>query len=127
MADRLIDSFSSSSIQELSLISVSQSDTNRTLLLNNPENFSNDVFGPVSYSRTPQTLWKSILVKQKENIVVIEKPQEKELEHKKLMDQFKNPPEVFSETLEISRANRALFMQSLMLSTLQSSEKMENS
>lgn len=126
MTDHLIDSFSNSSIQDLTLISVSQSDPNRTILLNNPGNSGTEIFGPVSFSRTPQTLWKSLIVKPKANLV-IEKPQEKEPEHKKLMDQLNVPSEVSNECLEISRANRAFFMQSLMLSTLQSMEKMENS
>ena len=126
MTDHLIDNFSDTSIQDLSLISVSQSDPNRTILLNSPGNFGTEIFGPVSFSRTPQTLWKALIVKPKENLV-IEKCQEKEPEHKKLMDLFIVPSEVLNETLEISRANRALFMQSLMLSTLQSLEKMENS
>ncbi|CAO1423984.1 unnamed protein product [Diamesa hyperborea] len=118
MTDHLIDNFSNTSVQDLSLISASQTDPSR--------NFGTEIFGPVSFSRTPQTLWKSLIVKPKANLV-IEKPQEKELEHKKLMDRFNVPSEVLNETLEISRANRALFMQSLMLSTLQSLEKMENS
>lgn len=126
MTDHLIDNFSNTSIQDLSLISASQSDPSRTILLNSPGNFGTEIFGPVSFSRTPQTLWKSLIVKPKANLV-IEKPQEKELEHKKLMDRFNVPSEVLNETLEISRANRAFFMQSLMLSTLQSLEKMENS
>ncbi|CAO1441323.1 unnamed protein product [Diamesa tonsa] len=126
MTDHLIDNFSNTSIQDLSLISASQSNPSRTILLNSPGNFGTEIFGPVSFSRTPQTLWKSLIVKPKANLV-IEKPQEKELEHKKLMDRFNVPSEVLNETLEISRANRALFMQSLMLSTLQSLKKMENS
>lgn len=126
MTDHLIDNFSNTSVQDLSLISASQSDPSRTILLNSPGNFGTEIFGPVSFSRTPQTLWKSLIVKPKANLV-IEKPQEKELEHKKLMYRFNVPSEVLNETLEISRANRALFMQSLMLSTLQSLEKMENS
>lgn len=126
MTDHLTGNFSNSSIQDLSLISVSQSDTNRTILLNNPGNFGTEIFGPVSFTRTPQTLWKSLIVKPKANLV-IEKPQEKEPEHKKLMDQLNVPSEVSNECLEISRANRALFIQSLMLSTLQSLEQIENS
>lgn len=125
----LIDNFSNISVQELSLVPVSQSNIDRTTVLNSPGSSATEVFGPVSFSRTSQILWKSYLHKQKENInlVVETKTVEKEPEHKKLMDQFIVPLEIFSEALEISRANRALFMQSLMLSTLQSSQKMKNS